>query len=186
MLKNHQNYGLVLFVLCLVGYAGAATVTVTSSSAYVGASANYTLSVTNQTTVSRVDFSFSNWTSTSTDPFSTSTMLSFASLSVSPIFIPLMLVCNLGTTITMSTFQFTLTNMRNPSSTKPYPIGITIYNGSGSVTYNGSLTLSSIANTSFPMVGYSSLLGASNSNVELYLTPSIALQMSSTFVEITY
>lgn len=83
---------------------GATTVTVTSSSNIVGQPANYTITVTNQTEVSKVEFTFSNWTNSSTDPFSGTTQLSFSGSTFIPIIIPHKLVCSLGTTVTASTF----------------------------------------------------------------------------------
>lgn len=90
--------------------------------------------------------------------------------------------------MTATTFQFTLTNMRNPSSTKPYPITITIYptSGSTSTSYSASLALAQITNSSFSLSSYMQTVGATSSNIEMYLSPQYALQLSNTYLKITY
>ena len=76
--------------------------------------------------------------------------------------------------------------MNNPSSTKPYPITITIYSStSSSASYSGSLSVTVIANSTFPLIGYSTDIGVT-SNVEFYLTPNYALKLDGAYLETTF
>ena len=162
--------------------------TITTSSPLVGSTSNYTISLTNQTDITRVDFTFATWTDSNPQPYSSSSQLLFSDLIITPVLFPSQMICNLGKTINASTFQFTLTNIRNPASTKPYPISVMIYNSNGATTtYSGSLTVTTINNNTFPYIGYDTTIAVTSNNVELYLSPLYALQMSNnTFLEITY
>ena len=141
------------------------TITVSSSATLTGQTASYIFSVSNLTDLTRVDFGFTTWTSTNNDPFSSGTQLLVSDLTVTPTFIPLTLICILPNTLAFSSLQLTLSNMRNPSSSKPYPITITLYHSSGSsssVTKN--LTITQISNSSFPMIGYSTSIGSTSAS----------------------
>ena len=48
------------------------------------------------------------------------------------------------------------------------------------------MTLSSVSNTSFPLVGYSTDIGATSTGASLYLSPQYALRLSNTYLQVTY
>lgn len=180
---NHRYLILLALLLVFLGSAQTPTVTLASSSALVGQTSNYTFTVSNFTDLTRVDFTFTEWTTTSTNPFSSSSRLLVSGLTITPTTFPLSLICTLPNTIALSSLQLVLTNIRNPSSTKPYPVTIILYHSSGtSTTLTQNLTISSIANTSFPLIGYSLNIGVTSTAAELYLSPQYALHMRNTFL----
>ena len=179
---------IILVLLCIIlTLSQTPSVSVSSSSSLTGQTTNYTFAVSNLTDLTRVDFGFSSWTLTNKDPFSSGTLLLVSDLTITPTLLPLTLIGFMPSTLAFSSLQLTLTNMRNPSSTKPYPITITLYHSSGSSSsVTVDLTISSISNSSFPMVGYSISIGSTSNSAELYLSPQYALHMTNTFLEITY
>ena len=181
---------LLLFIAMLIMPNYCSVSSVTSSSPFVGVVANYSIVLSNQTNLTRLDFYFSNWTTNNPDPFSSRTILQLTTgtttLNVTPSFVPLTLACSLGQTVTGSSFTLVLTNMRNPSSTKPYNFVIRAYSTAGGTNYTASMTLSSVSNTSFPMVGYSTDIGRTSTGVSFYLSPQYALILSSPYLQITY
>ena len=159
----YLNFLLLLFIVTTLNQTP--TITVSSSATLTGQTTSYIFSVSNLTDLTRVDFGFTTWTSTNNDPFSSGTQLLVSDLTVTPTFLPLTLICFLPNTLAFSSIQLTLTNMRNPSSTKAYPITITLYHSSGSsssITKN--LTITQISNSSFPMIGYSTGIGSTSTS----------------------
>ena len=63
---------LALIATAYLGSAQTTTVTVASSQPEVGSTSTYTFAISNQPDLTRVEFSFTNWTDTNTDPFSSS------------------------------------------------------------------------------------------------------------------
>lgn len=178
--------GLLLLLAMSVGVAAVITVQVTSTSAFVGDSANYTVTLINQTQVKQVTVTFSNWTNSSNNPFSTSSQMIVGSTTYTQVGYPNSMVFTLPSSVVGSTFKFTLTNMQNPSSTKPYIFNITINNGSSDASYQANLTCTSINNNSFATIGYSNTVGSTSNNLQLYLIPYYALMLNSSVLKITY
>jgi hypothetical protein len=85
-----------------------------------------------------------------------------------------------------SNFSFILTNMRNPSSTKPYLITLNINNGTNSNVFTANLTRTSISSYSLSTINYSLSAGTTSNNAELYLTPLYGLLQNGSFMSITY
>ena len=175
-----------LAFLSLLALSHSSISSISSSSPLVGVLANYSIVLTSQTNLTRLDFYFTDWTATSMDPFSSSTTLRLTTgtttLNVTPAFVPLTLVCSLGQTVAGTTFTAVLSNMRNPSSTKPYSIVVRAYSTSTATNYTANLTLSSLSNTSFPLVAYSTDIGSTSTGVSLYLSPQYALRLSSPYL----
>jgi hypothetical protein len=135
---------------------------VSSSSPIVGALANYSVTLSASTSIKQVDFSFSTWTDTNANPFTSNTQVQFAGLTLNPVYFPLKLICILSSTFTGSTF--TLTNIYNPSSTKPTSLTVTLYSSTGvSTSYSSTLTLSQITNSSYSLSSYATTVGATSS-----------------------
>lgn len=77
--------------------------------------------------------------------------------------------------------------MYNPASTRPYQITVTLTSTTGTTSsYTGSLTVTQVSNTSFPIAGYSLNVGATSSAASLFLTPQNAQKFNSYFLRITY
>lgn len=55
----------LILTACLFALSTANLASVSSSSTLVGASANYSVVLTNMTTITRIDFAFTSWTTTS-------------------------------------------------------------------------------------------------------------------------
>ena len=177
--------GLLLWLALLGGVAGASA-TVVSTSVVVGDSVNYTVTLLNQTQVTQVTVTFTNWTNSSTNPFSANTQMVVGSTAYTPFAIPNQMQFSLPTAVVGSTFKFTLTNMMNPSSLKPYIFNISISNGTVQTAYTANLTCTSILNNSFPTIGYSPSVGAVSNNIQLYLNPYYALMLNSSVLKLTY
>ena len=167
--------------------ANSATLTIDSTSLTVGVDCNYTITLINQTSISSLTFSFTNWTNVTTDPFYLSrTQLVYSSTTVTPVGVPGILKFTPSAAWVGTNFTFTLTNMRNPSSTKPYLITLTIDNGSTTNVLTANLTRTIVSNYSFSTINYSSAAGATSSSAELYITPQYSLLQNGSVMSITY
>jgi len=154
-----HKWQLFLVWCLLIMLAKADTFTIDSTSLYVGDYCNYTITLTNQTSIASLTFNFNNWTNASTDPFSTSSRLVYSSTTLTPVSFPGVLKFTPSTAWTGTNFSFSLTNMRNPSSTKPYVINLTIDNGTNSNIFTSNLTRVNISNNTFAPINYSYVVG---------------------------
>jgi hypothetical protein len=73
---RHLTFSLALLtILALLAPVHGSISSISSSSPLVGVLASYSIIITNQTNLTRLDFSFTNWTNTNNDPFSSTTIL---------------------------------------------------------------------------------------------------------------
>jgi len=161
-----QSAALMITILqFFILLAHSATLTIDSTSSTVGVDCNYTITLVNQTTISSLTFSFTNWTNVTTDPFYLSrTQLVYSSTTLTPVGVPGILKFTPSAQWVGSNFTFILTNMRNPSSTKAYLITLTVDNGSTTSVFTANLTRTTVSNSSFTAINYSLLAGATSSS----------------------
>jgi hypothetical protein len=153
----------ILAFFILLGYS--ATLAIDSTSPTVGVDCNYTITLINQTSISSLTFSFTNWTNVTTDPFYLSrTQLVYSSTTLIPVGVPGILKFTPSAPWVGSNFTFILTNMRNPSSTKPYLISLSIDNGSTTNVFTANLMRNTVSNSSFSAINYSLVAGATSSS----------------------
>ena len=157
------------FIICiaaLMGTASAADFTISSGSSYVGELTNYTIAMSDHSNPASLSISFSQWSPNQAKPYLSTYKCFLNSGSYSN----LQLTCNVGfggSVIVCSlpvglgtTASITVTNVYNPSSTKPYPI--TLYAGSeASVTV--SLTVTSTSTSEIIESGFDDTVGATSS-----------------------
>ena len=182
---SYKWHLLSLFAI-LIMLTKTAILTIDSTSLFVGDNCNYTITLTNQTSIASLTFNFNNWTNVSTDPYSTSTRLVYSSTTVAPVSFPGVLKFNPSTAWTGTNFSFVLTFIRNPSSTKPYTISLTVDNGTASNSFSANLTRINISNNTFATLNYTTTVGSTSSNSEFYITPSYSLMQNSSFMRISY
>ena len=183
----HSPILLTLILPLFLLLTNCAVFTVDSTSPNVGVDCNYTITLTNQTSISSLTFSFTNWTTSITDPFYLSrTQLVYTSTTLSPVGVPGILKFTPTTAWIGSNFSFVLTNMRNPSSTKPYLITLTVDNGTSTNILTANLTRTSISTYSLSAINYTLSAGATSNNAELYLTPLYGLLQNGSYMSLTY
>ena len=142
---------LLVLLICLPSVDTATAVSLSSGSVNIGALTSYTVAVsgysTNPTTIL---MEFSQWTPSSSKPYlgnSTFLLTSAPTYSLTPLtcfnaFVT-RLQCNLPSDLA-STFTLRITDIHNPSSSKPYPIYFIIN------SQNISATLTVTTPTVFP------------------------------------
>lgn len=160
-----RSDALIVLILPFILLGNSATFSIDSTSPNVGVDCNYTITLTNQTSISSLTFSFTNWTNATTDPFYLSrTQLVYTSTTLSPVGVPGILKFTPTSAWVGSNFTFTLTNMRNPSSSKPYLITLTVDNGTSSNVFTANLTRTGISSSSLATINYSLAVGATSSS----------------------
>lgn len=93
-----------------------------------------------------------------------------------------------------SNINITLTNMLNPSSTKPYQINATISNSTTSVTLSSTLTATTVPTYPLTVKSYSRVVGATSSSITIdiimsnYIDPTTVLNLNfnSTLISIAF
>jgi hypothetical protein len=115
---------ILVFILIgnMIGLAEGQSMNVVSSSGNVGdTSVNYTFIVNNVSAITSVTFTFSSWSYLTQTPFVGSTKCYLFNTSLTSAQFPSNEIqCSMSATGVNQSLNITLTNMLNPSSTKPY------------------------------------------------------------------
>lgn len=181
-------------LLVLAVTTAAQNLTVTSTSNVVGASVNYTYTITSHNLPTSGVFSFSSWTyrtSGDSNPYSTSSKLFYGTTQLNTVFLGSISfnITVLGT----APLVLTLTNMLNPSSTRPYELTLSLSNSTNTITLKANLTATVLGDYSISLIGYSSTVGRTSSTVTISLpcpnyidpTTKLVLLFNSTLISIT-
>lgn len=154
--------------------------TVTSSSNIVGADTDYTLTLTNHSKPVTIRTQFGQWTPWQAQPygsnfqyFLTSGSVSNNLLSCRTRFSNTVIECTAPTPTSAlgATIELRITNIKNPSSTKPYPVTIIfIYADGSSETVTTSRSVTAIRNAAVSLSGYNSTVGVTSAATSWALT----------------
>ena len=176
LLLSAQGW-LFLALLFLCGVMGQ-SLSVATTSAVVGATVNYTFTIGGASSATHVEFTFQDWSANNLRPYQSSTLCFEFDLQISPIFIPPnSMRCDLTTG--SSDLTITRTNMLNPSSTKPYPLTVTLHNSSTSTVLTQSLTATQLQDFTFIASNYDRSAAAVSSSVSFSLTNPIYMSFST-------
>jgi len=110
---------LIQLIAVIIIFVHAQTLTVTSTSQYVGDTANYTYTVSSHNNPQNINFNFLNWSAIYGDPFTRNSRLYFGGIELQYTPIPLGILAQI-TIASSQTLVLTITNILNPSSLKPY------------------------------------------------------------------
>jgi hypothetical protein len=169
-------------LLALIVTIAAQNLTVTSTSNVVGASVNYTYTITSHNLPTSGVFSFTQWTyktSGDSNPYSTSSKLYYGTTVLNTVFLG-SISFNIAVT-GGSPLVLILTSMLNPSSTKPYELTLSLTNSTSTITLKANLTATVLADYTISLMSYATTVGRTSSTVTLslpcpnYIDPSTKL-----------
>lgn len=121
---------------------------------------------------------FSPWTPWQSQPYSSNYQYYLTSGSYSNtllscrIIMPSIIQCTFPTTSQLgSTIQLAITNINNPSSTKPYNITfIFIYSDGSQIPISLNLTVTNVSNSELSMLNYNQNLGSVSNTVNIVIS----------------
>lgn len=187
---------LTLFLITiLLTSTSCQSLSIVSSSTTVGdTSVNYTFVFTNVSSLTNLAFNFGSWSSLTTAPYSTlSKCYLFTSVIATTSFPSNQIQCSMTATGVNQSINITISNMINPSSTKPYQINVTLTNSTTSLTLSRTLTVTNIPNYPLTFKSYSRVVGATSSSITIdiimnnYIDPTTVLNLNfnSTLINIS-